>query len=61
VAGERDGVWGTATGVPGLAALNKFGHLKVLSVSCGSAGSCAAGASYTDGSGRLQAFVVTGP
>jgi hypothetical protein len=48
VAGERDGRWGTATGVPGLAAMNVNGYAGVLSVSCASPGSCAAGGSYVD-------------
>jgi len=61
VASERDGRWAKAIEVPGTAALNAGGSASVSEVSCGSAGSCAAGGSYTDGSGRLQAFVVTGP
>jgi len=61
VASERDGRWAKAIEVPGTAALNAGGSAGVGPVSCGSAGSCAAGGSYTDGSGRLQAFVVTGP
>ena len=48
VAVERHGRWGTATGVPGLAALNQGGWADVTSVSCGSAGYCAAGGFYTD-------------
>jgi hypothetical protein len=59
VAVERNGRWGTATGVPGLAALNKGGGpTTVLSVSCAPAGSCAAGGSYTDRSGHHQGFVT---
>jgi len=46
VAAERNGRWGTAIPVPGLAALNE-GGAGILSVSCGSAGSCAAGGSYS--------------
>ena len=38
VAAERDGVWGTATAVPGLAALDAGGDADVWSVSCVSAG-----------------------
>jgi hypothetical protein len=34
------------------------GGATVVSVSCASTGNCSAGGSYTDGSGRLQAFVV---
>jgi hypothetical protein len=59
VATERNGVWGTAIRVPGLAALNKGGYVQVWSVSCGSAGSCAAGGYYTDRHGGGQGFVVT--
>src|SRR5215467_14073889 len=46
VAGERNGVWGKAAEVPGLAALDGGGDATVLSVSCASAGNCAAGGSY---------------
>jgi hypothetical protein len=45
VAGERDGRWGKATGVPGLAALNTGGNALVFSVSCGSAGTARPAAS----------------
>jgi hypothetical protein len=55
---ERDGVWGTATGVPGLGALNRHGNADVNSVSCGSAGSCAAGGYFRNGDGRYQGFVA---
>ena len=51
VAVERDGVWGRAAEVPALAALNTGGDAEVLSVSCGSAGSCAAGGYYSDARG----------
>jgi hypothetical protein len=44
---ERHGVWGTAIKLPGLAALNKGGFAKVNSVSCASAGNCAAGGLYS--------------
>ena len=60
VVGERNGVWGTAIQVPGLAALNKGGEVQRISVSCGSAGNCAAAGTY---SARryidLEAFVVS--
>ena len=52
------GSWGRAEKVPGLAALNK-GNAGLDSVSCGSAGSCSAAGSYTDGSGHSQPFVVS--
>jgi hypothetical protein len=55
----RAGTWGKAIEVPGLGALNKRGNAQLTSVSCGSAGNCAAGGFYTDGSGRGQAFVVS--
>ena len=59
VAAQKNGVWGTAKQVPGTAALNRGGNADLSSVSCGSAGNCSAGGSYTDGSGRQQVFVVT--
>jgi hypothetical protein len=58
VAVERDGVWGTATGVPGLGALNKGGGAWVNSVSCASAGSCAAGGFYAGRHRSQQGFVA---
>jgi hypothetical protein len=56
---EANGRWRTAIEVPGTAALNKGGNAGVASVSCGAAGSCAAGGRYTGGAGDIQAFVVT--
>jgi len=58
VVSATDGVWGTAEEVPGLASLNTDGEAEVSSVSCGAAGSCAAGGYYTDNSRDEQAFVV---
>jgi hypothetical protein len=58
VAVERNGVWGTAIQVPGLAALNIRGNAFVTSVSCASAGNCAAGGYYTDRSHHRQGFVA---
>ncbi len=58
VAVEKNGVWGQAVEVPGLAALNKGGQAVVSSVSCASAGNCAAGGSYADSDGRRQGFVA---
>ncbi len=47
--GGRNGRWGTAIRVPGLAALNRGGGVtEVLTVSCASAGNCAAGGYYFD-------------
>jgi len=53
------GTWGTAQEVPGTANLNRGGDATVNSVSCASAGTCAAGGYYTDGSGNQQAFVAS--
>ena len=58
VAVERNGVWGKAIEVPGLGALNKTGYAGVNSVSCGSAGSCAAGGEYSDRHYHNQGFVA---
>ena len=57
VAVERNGVWGRAIEVPGLGALNKEGLAQVAAVSCGSAGSCAAGGNYLGRRGQ-QGFVA---
>jgi hypothetical protein len=59
VVSETNGSWGKAVEVPGLGPLNKGGSAGVNSVSCRSAGRCAAGGLYTDGSGHFQAFVVS--
>ena len=59
VAAERNGVWGRATGVPGLEVLNRGGGAGVDSVSCASAGNCAAGGSYAGRHGHPHAFVVS--
>src|SRR6266851_4995498 len=59
VASDANGAWRTAIEVPGTGTLNKGGGAGVLSVSCASAGSCAAGGSYTDRSGHQQAFVAS--
>ena len=59
VANETGGTWAAGEEVPGLGALNTGNSATVLSVSCGSAGNCAAGGEYTESpSGNLQAFVV---
>jgi len=59
VAVERSGRWGRAAEVPGSAALNAGGFAQVSAVSCASAGNCAAGGFYRDGSRDLQAFAAT--
>jgi hypothetical protein len=58
-AAALSGTWRTARELPGIAALNKGGFAEVKSVSCSSPGNCSAGGSYTDGSRRTQAFIVT--
>jgi hypothetical protein len=59
VASEKNGTWGRAKKVPGFAALNAGGPGQINSLSCASAGSCAAAGYYTDSSGDEQAFVVS--
>src|SRR5262245_55467711 len=49
--------WGSAIEVQGTASLNSGGQADTSSVSCATAGNCAAGGSYTDGSNHAQAFV----
>ena len=57
---QKNGTWGQAGLVPGLAALDTGGYSALGSASCGSAGNCSAGGNYTRGrSGRTRAFVVT--
>jgi hypothetical protein len=58
VVSQAHGIWGTAIEVPGTAVLNRRGAA-VASVSCAKKGNCSAGGTYTDGSGREQAFVVS--
>jgi len=59
VVSERNGTWGNAVEVPGLAALNTGKYAQLTSVACGSAGNCAAGGLYTGSGGSLQAFIVS--
>jgi hypothetical protein len=59
VVSERNGWWGAAIKVPGLASLNTGEQAGIMSLSCGSAGNCAAGGSYKNSSGRVRAFVVS--
>jgi hypothetical protein len=58
VVSERNGRWGHATAVPGLAALDWGQYAGLPSVSCGSAGNCAVGGIYRDASFTEQAFVA---
>jgi hypothetical protein len=55
VVNEKDGVWGQAQEIPGLAALNQRGFAGVQSVSCARTGDCGAGGFYGTGA---QGFVV---
>jgi hypothetical protein len=59
VASQANGTWLAAIEVPGTGTLNKGGNAGVVSVSCASAGNCAAGGSYTDRFGHTQAFVAS--
>jgi hypothetical protein len=56
VASQINGTWRTAIEAPGTAALNQGGDAAVNSVSCASAGNCAAAGSYSN---RGQAFVAS--
>lgn len=57
---ERNGVWGQALRIPGLAALQGGSTgARVSVMSCSSAGNCSAGGRYTDHAGKGQAFVVS--
>jgi hypothetical protein len=61
VANERNGRWGKAIEIPGLAALNVGGDVFAGPVACGSAGNCAAGGAYAyDGTDfRFSSFIAT--
>src|SRR5262245_53023286 len=59
VTSEKNGTWGQAVEVPGLGTLNKGGSARISSVSCATAGNCAAVGSYVDRSARFQAFMVS--
>jgi hypothetical protein len=58
VVSQAHGSWGTAIEPPGTV-IDRSGLAEILSVSCGSAGNCAAGGLYVDTSGTRQAFVVS--
>ena len=58
VVNQTGGVWGRAEEVPGTASLNAGGDAVVYSVSCSSAGNCAAGGYYRDASSRTQGLIV---
>ena len=54
VVGEKNGIWGTARQIPGLARLGGAGD--IVSVSCGSPGNCTGGGDYDTGGGATAAF-----
>src|SRR5262249_27506628 len=56
---QTNGVWGAAVEAPGTATLNSGGDASVNSLSCPTAGNCAAGGWDRDGSGHLQAVVAS--
>jgi len=58
VVSQVRGIWRKAEQVPGTTALNIVGNAEIISLSCASAGNCAAGGFYTGRSGT-QAFVVS--
>jgi hypothetical protein len=55
---ETKGTWGKAEELPGLATLDGGNESEVLSLSCASAGNCAAGGTYTSVFGPGEAFVA---
>jgi hypothetical protein len=59
VVSERNGRWGKAIEIPGLGTLNKGGDAEDVTVSCGSAGNCAAGGYYSTRGQRFHGFVAT--
>src|SRR5262249_7189252 len=59
VVSQRNGTWNNAIKIPGSGILNAGGFADIKTVSCRSAGNCAAGGTYTDGAGHFQAFVVS--
>lgn len=50
--------WGQAAEVPGLGALNQGGNAGISAISCGAAGDCSAGGSYTDAGGHQNAYLA---
>lgn len=58
VAVQRNGGWGLATEVPGLAVLNKGGSANVAAVSCATPASCVAGGSFMDSHGHYQGYLT---
>ena len=56
---QKNGIWGTAEQVPGLASLNAGEDASVGTVSCTSAGNCSASGYYNDSAFNFHGFVVT--
>jgi hypothetical protein len=59
VVGERGGIWGKATSIPGLGSLDLGHQADAATISCAAPGDCSAGGQYTDSRGDYQAFVAT--
>ncbi len=59
VVSERDGRWGQAQPVSGIASLNTGDHARADSISRPSPGNCAVGGFYVDTAGRWQAFLAS--
>lgn len=59
VVSQRNGIWGSATEVPGLNGLNVGGDASVDTLSCAAAGDCSAGGQYTASHNQFQAWVAT--
>ena len=59
VAGEKNGKWGKAQKVPGTRSLKIAGVSPIMSVSCSSAGNCAAFGTYGTDSGTTPSYVVS--
>jgi hypothetical protein len=59
VVSQKDGAWGKAEEVPGIAALNTGEDAEIWSVSCASAGNCSAGGGYTSRPFLTHGFVVS--
>ena len=59
VVSEKNGVWGNALQISGLAILDQGKAASTNSLSCPSPGNCTAGGTYVDGSGDDQVFIAT--
>ncbi|MDW3213468.1 MAG: hypothetical protein R8G01_05690 [Ilumatobacteraceae bacterium] len=59
VVSQVDGVWGTATGVPGLAALDVGVDSELDAGSCASAGNCTVAGYYQDADDDYEVFVAS--